>query len=352
VAPGAPRDPDVVLAGFAGWLRDQVPSDAVEVVGYERPAVGFSTETLLVDVGRAGADAEAGGPSERLVLKLPPPGPAIFPAYDFTLQARVQEAAAAAGIPAPVPVRVEQDTRWIGVPFLVMPRIAGHIVDEIPVLDRWLTDAAPDLNRTVHGHYLDIVAAINRIDWRDGLAGVVPRRDLAAELDHWRGYLAWSGDGAVLAPLLVDALEWCDEHRPASEAEPSLLWGDVRLGNVIFDESRAPVAVLDWEMATIGAAEHDLGWMFALDAIQRELLGRTVPGFLDHDAAVERYQARLGRPVRDLEWYEIFAMVRSASIMTRIAHLGEIAGRPLLLPIADNPVLQILRRRIAEAGPR
>ena len=43
----------------------------------------------------------------------------------------------------------------------------------------------------------------------------------------------------LLKVNLVDALDWCEAHRPSSEPEPSLLWGDVRLGNVIFDEARS-----------------------------------------------------------------------------------------------------------------
>jgi aminoglycoside phosphotransferase (APT) family kinase protein len=343
----AQRDPDAVLGGLVDWLRAQDPASGPEVVGYERPAVGFSTETVLVDV----RCEEAGEPSTRqLVLKLPPVGPAIFPTYDFALQASVQEAVAAAGVPAPAPVQVETDPRWIGVPFLVMPAVAGHIVDEIPVVDPWLTEAAPADNAFVHQHYIDIVATVNGIDWRScGLDGILPVRDDAAELAHWRAYLGWYGDGTRLAPILHEALDWCEAHRPQVEPDLSLLWGDVRLGNVIFDEQRRPVAVLDWEMASIGRAEHDLAWMLALDSIQRELIGRAVDGFLDRDDAVARYEGRLGRRVSDLAWYETFAMVRSGAIMTRIAHLRELAGRAAVLPVASNPVLDILARRIAES---
>jgi len=202
----------------------------------------------------------------------------------------------------------------------------------------------------VHGHFLDTIADIHRIDWRaHGLGEVVPARDNTAEIARWRDYLGWYGGGDVLVPALVDALDWCGSHRPEAEAEASLLWGDVRLGNVIFDEVGTPVAVLDWEMATIGAAEHDLAWTLILDAIQAELLGRRVAGFLDHDAAVARFEARQGRQVRDLGWYEIFAMVRSTAIMTRIAHLRDLAGEPGLFPIAENPLIGILERRIAAA---
>ena len=349
MAPGAPRLVEEVLAGFVAWLRDRGGPGPVELVGFERPSVGFSTETLLVDIGRGGAAGRPDG-VERLVLKLPPSGPAIFPAYDFELQRRVQEAAAAAGVPAPAPVQVEDDPRWLGSPFLVMPAVAGHIIDELPIRDHWLTRVDPALNATVHDRYLDVLADIHRLDWRGaGLAGVVPARDNAAEIAHWREYLGWYGEGAVLVPLLVEALDWCAARRPVSEPEASLLWGDVRLGNVVFDEARAPVAVLDWEMATLGAAEHDLAWTRTLEATQDELFGRTVPGFADPEAVLARYQVRLGRPVQELDWYEILALVRSTAIMTRVAHLRDLAGQPELFPMADNPILKILSRRLAEA---
>jgi aminoglycoside phosphotransferase (APT) family kinase protein len=342
------RDRDEVLAGFVAWLHQRDPQRVPELIGHERPPVGYSTETLLVDIRFADRDEHI----ERLVLKLPPAGPAIFPTYDFVAQARVQEAVAAAGIPAPVPVQVEHDPGWLGRPFLVMPAIAGHIVDELPLQDHWLTRAEPELSAVVHRHYIDLVADVNRIDWRAaGLGDVLAWRDNSGEIDHWRRYLGWYAEGDQPVALLGEALDWCANHQPASEPPASLLWGDVRLGNVIFDEARTPVAVLDWEMASIGAAEHDLAWLLALEDIPRELLGRSVTGFFDHDAVVARYQARLGRPVQDLHWYEILALVRSTAILTRIAHLDELAGRPVLFPPADHPVVAVLARRLSEATP-
>ncbi len=346
------RDTDAVLAGLVAWLAASVSVGEPEVVGVERPTVGYSTETILVDVSWPGAADRSGERlGERLVLKLPPAGDAIFPTYDFVAQGRVQDAVAAAGIPAPTPVRVELDETWMGTPFLVMPAVAGHIVGELPLFDRWLTDADADANARVHGCYLDAVADINRVDWRAaGLDRVLPARDNAAELAHWRRYLDWCAGEGEPWPTLVEALDWCAAHQPAGGPAPGLCWGDVRLGNVIFDDNRTPVAVLDWEMASIGAAEHDLAWLLTLEAIPRELLGRTVPGFLTHDEAVARYQARLGRPVIDLDWYEILALVRSSAILTRIAQLDGRAGRPVPFAPADHPILGILARRMAEAG--
>lgn len=342
------RDADEVLAGFGAWLTEREPGAAPELLGYDRPTVGFSSETYLIDVRRTGP---GGISDERLVVKLPPLGPAGFPAYDFAMQARVQEVVAAAGIPAPAPSVVELDERWVGAPFLVMPATCGHVIDQLPLRDHWLTKVDPALATTAHERYLDTIAAINRVDWRSaGLDEIVPARDNTAELAHWRSYLEWYADGADLIPALTEALDWCDSNRPPTEPEPSLLWGDVRLGNIVYDEQRAPAAVLDWEMASIGAAEHDIAWTLALDATQDELFGRSVPGFLDTDAALARYERQLGRPVQDRAWYEIFAMVRSIAIMSRIGYLHEQAGEPGPFPLADNPLIGFLERRIERAG--
>jgi aminoglycoside phosphotransferase (APT) family kinase protein len=54
-----------------------------------------------------------------------------------------------------------------------------------------------------------------------------------------------------------------------------------------------------------------------------------------------------GRPVRDLDWYETLAMVRSAAVMTRIGYLRRRAGEPPILPIDDNPILDLVKSRIA-----
>lgn len=327
------------LAGLAAWLDAQEPGATHEVVAVERPAAGYSSETALVDVRR-----ESG--LERLVVKLPPPGPAIFPAYDFALQARVQEAVAAAGIPAPAPARSEADERWLGAPFLVMPAVEGQIVGSVPAFDRRLTAAGAEASRALHTAFVHLVADVNRIDWRaTGLDGVLPHRDNAAELSYWRDYLGWYAGGEVLVPSLVTALDWCAAHQPRGEPEPALRWGDVRLENVILDDDLRPVAVLDWEMASLGAPEHDLAWLTTLQATQDALVGRRVDGFLDLDAVVAAYEARLGRPVQDLAWYEALAALRSTAILTRIAHLNDQRGEPNFFPIVDNPMLDLLAAR-------
>lgn len=343
------RDDDAILAGLESWLDATRPASTHTVTGHEVPSAGYSSRTMLVDLTRTD---DGGDHVEHIVLKAPPRDHAIFDRYDFAMQARVQEVAAEAGIPTASPASAEGDSRWIGAPFLVMPLVEGQIFGEVPALDRRLSRADPSVNESFHVRFLELVADINSIDWRAaGLDGVVPKRDNTAELAYWRHYLDWYAGGEALVPALNTALDWCGSTRPEDEPPPSLLWGDVRMGNVILDGDRNPLAVIDWEMATIGAAEHDLAWMLTLDATQEALMQQTVPGFLDHDACVARYESRIGRPVRALPWYEVLATIRSSAIMARIAHLNDLRGEPNYYPIDDNPILDLLDERIRAASP-
>ncbi|MGZ4800116.1 MAG: phosphotransferase family protein, partial [Acidimicrobiia bacterium] len=301
----AQRDLATMVPGLMRWLTERRGLDTVTVHG-QRPTAGLSSETLMVDATGTIEDRDY---SESLVVRLAPAGAGIFPEYDLALQARAQEAAAEHGIPAAVPVELELDPQWLGAPFLVMPVIEGHVGGELPIRDPWIMDA-PERQREISRHLYDTLATLHRVNWRAaGLECVLPHRDLDAELAYWARFLEWYADGEVVAPALVEALRWCAAHRPADEPPHSLLWGDVRLGNVIFDDERRVVAVLDWEMTTIGPAEHDVAWHLALESMQNELFGRGVPGFLDRDALLARYAARNGRALDDLEWFEIFSLV-------------------------------------------
>jgi aminoglycoside phosphotransferase (APT) family kinase protein len=318
----AGRDLDALRPGLERWLGRPVGD-------LRRAAAGFSCETLVVDDG--------------LVIRLPPQGEGIFPDYDLAQQAAVQAAVARAGVPVAGPARYEPDPSFLGAPFLAMPFAAGPIPGDFTAGDRWLTGLPGDGARsTVWRSFLDLLPAIHRADTE----GLGLRRGLATELAWWDGYLAWATDGAP-PPALAEALAWCAAHRPASEPPGGLLWGDVRLGNVVFDaDRRAPQAVLDWDMASVGPAEMDLAWFLALEAVQADLTGMTLPGFGTREAAVGVIEAALGRRLGDLGWYEVFALVRASAVSTRIALLFERAGRPSLFVPGRDPSLAAALARI------
>ena len=248
-----------------------------------------------------------------------------------------------------MPIVTEADPVWLGAPFTVMPRVEGHVIGEAPPFDRWLRGLGPERQAELHDHVLETLVLIHGAETGAAAAAGVPVRDDAAELAYWEEYLRWSADGAPL-PELVDALEWCRRHRPPRADAPMVLrWGDVRLGNIVFGDDLRPRAVLDWDMAAIGAPEHDLAWFTALDLVLATLTGRRVEGFPPRDEVIERYAALSGRALEHFDWYETLAVLRSTAILARIGVLMRAAGEQPAMPVAGSPMLDLLRSRTS--GP-
>jgi aminoglycoside phosphotransferase (APT) family kinase protein len=114
------------------------------------------------------------------------------------------------------------------------------------------------------------------------------------------------------------ALEWLRANEP-DDPRRVLLWGDARIGNIIFAGTR-PAAVIDWEMVTLGSPEEDLAWAVFLDRHHSE--GLSVPrleGFPSFEETVERYQEWSGFEVRNLHFWQVFAGFRFGVIMARLA---------------------------------
>jgi len=333
------RRPDQAVAdGLARWLAHRHGVGPVVIDQLRRPSSGYSSETVFAE---ASWSTERGPEHRSLVVRMPPAGIGTFDRHDLGAELEAQLAAAAAGVPVADP-EVESDPSWLGTPFMVMARVEGHIIGALAHLDRWLTgQSAADQGR-LFTNFIATLCTIHRSDV--SAAPNVPERSTADDLDFWAEYLDWSSDGDPV-PTLVDALDWCRRHRPTSQPDPALLWGDARFENMVIGDALEPVAVLDWDMASIGAPEHDLAWFTSLDLTMFHLFGQRPAGFPDRAATVALFEVHSGREVRDLEWYETLAMVRSTAIMTRIGYLRRQAGEPLLLPIDDNPILDLVRSR-------
>jgi aminoglycoside phosphotransferase (APT) family kinase protein len=319
------RDLDELRTGIERWLDRPVTT-------LVRPDPGYSCETVIVD--------------DDLVLRMPPAGDGIFPRYDLPQQAKVQDAAGAAGIPVAGPTRVERDPSFLGAPFVAMPFVAGAIPAAFTPADPWLNDLATDAERrTVWEGFLDVAVAIHRtpVDELDLRAG------LNQELDEWDEYARWSTDGSPPAAL-ADVLLWCRTHRPTAEPPVGLLWGDVRFENVIFDpETARPAAVLDWDMASVGPFELDLGWFLALGHVQ-DAFAAPPAGFGTHDEAIARVEAQLGRELHDIGWYEVFALARASAIATRITVLQQRAGQHPMFGLGEDPTITAALDQIDRLG--
>lgn len=360
----APRERDLerTRKDLAAWLSTRLPEARdLEVGPLEGPGTtGFSSDTLMFE---ARWRADAGVERRELVARLRPTGFGIFPEYDVGRQFRIQRALqdAETGVPVAPMHWLETDERFLGVPFYVMGRVEGRIPTDNPTYHAggWLTEVEPAEREALWWSGLEVLARIHRLDW-GGLGLDLPGAAYAAhagaaldgQLAYWERYLDWLG-GPVLE-LAAPALERLRGSRPRPEGPAALSWGDSRIGNMIFRDGRCR-AVLDWEMAGLAPPEMDLGWWLFMDHHHSAGVGAPrLPGFPDRAATVARYAEHLGRPVRDLPWYELFAAFRFTAIMARVGQQLRHYG---LLPAdsdfeTHNTSSRLLESMLADAGRR
>jgi aminoglycoside phosphotransferase (APT) family kinase protein len=331
------RDPEELRAGLTRWLTESRGGE-VTVGPLARPEAGLSTDTLFVD-------ARSTSGEEELVVRLPPLGGGLFPEYRLDHQARVQQLLAGYPVPVADPVVYVAEPQWLGAPFMVMPKVPGRVLLASPsFLSRsWLKEATEAEQSLLFDGFLSVLARLHQLD-SEPFAFLGAAYTVSEHLDHARSYLAWASDDEPPPAFLDDALDWCARHVPPHEPEPSVLWGDVQLVNAVFDDHFRVAAVLDWEMSSLGPAEIDVGWFFALHDMTAAQVGSDLPGFPTRSDGLARYEELLGRRLDELQWYEVFALLRSGSIMVRIARLLARRGVDASWLTTGNPVAAALDR--------
>jgi aminoglycoside phosphotransferase (APT) family kinase protein len=344
------RDPGLTCSLLQGWLRDRLPRARDLIVsGLRTPSgSGFSGETLLFDAEWTERGVRR---QESLVARVAPTAYRLFPEPRFEDQCRVMRILSReTDLPLPAVRWFEAGTDPLGAPFVVMDQVAGQVPGDMPTYHQegWVVEASPADRARMWWGALDVLARIHRLDV-DAL-GVrfvdrpeLGRTGLDQHLGYYERFLAWAGAGEL--PDARAALDWLRANQPDETEPPCLLWGDARIGNVIFRDFE-PRAVLDWEMVTLGQPEMDLAWFLYFDRQTSEGYATArLAGFPSREETVARYERLLGRPMRDLAYHEVFAALRLAVIMARMGVLFEEFG--LLPPGSDfattNTAARLLR---------
>lgn len=320
------RDRELTRATLQDWLRGKLPAARnVEVSGVQVPASnGFSAETLMFDA--TWQEPGGGSRKDRLVAKVAPTGFQIFPEPRFAEQFRLLQILAGTTIPVPAVHWHEPDPGVLGAPFYVMTRVDGDVPTDMPPYHTggWLTEVSPAERERIWWAGVGVLTQVHELDVGTlGLefvdqAGFGPT-GLRQRLAYYEHYLNWAYEGSV--PVAQAALRWLQEHRPAETRPPVLLWGDSRIGNIIFSGGQA-AAVLDWEMATLGQPEEDLAWFLLLDRHHSEGVGvQRLPGFPDAASTIARYEQLSGRSLTDMDYYEVLSAMKFAVVMARIGQL-------------------------------
>ena len=308
---------------FEAWLRRQLPDarDLVLTPLVAPTSSGFSNETLLCEAKWT----ESGAPKrESLVVRIQPIGYQVFPEYDMGLQFRTMRLLAPTDVPVPRALWLEtEDVSIFGAPFYVMAKVEGRVPTDQPpyTVGGWLLETTPAEQRAIFLGGFEAMARIHKLDLEETGFGFLRKpgfaNGLEQELAFYERYFEWAAAGRE-QPIAEAAWSWLQKNKPSGEPE-GLVWGDARIGNIIFDGTKL-AAVLDWEMVTCGSPEKDIGWAVFLDRHHTEGLGAPrVPGFPSYDECMAYYESRTGHRVKHLHYYQVFAGFRFACVMMRIA---------------------------------
>jgi aminoglycoside phosphotransferase (APT) family kinase protein len=288
----------VVEGGLAGPLHARV------IPG------GRSNLTYDVDDGR-----------HRWVLRRPPLGHVLETAHDMGREFRVLRALAGTPVPVPPVVTECADPTVIGAPFYVMEHVDGVILRTDEQLEG-LTSAQAE---ALAGALVDVLAELHLVDpERVGLGDFGrPQGYLERQLRRWAKQFAASHSRDL--PSLGVLAEHLGAAIPRSQ-RGCTVHGDYRLDNVILDSASVGriLAVLDWEMATLGDPLTDLGLLLMYwdgwSGIENPIT--STPGdhaaFPGRDVLAARYAERTGLDLSDLDWYLGFAFYKLAVILEGI----------------------------------
>ena len=257
----------------------------------------------------------------------------MFPEYNLELQKQCMELVRAhTDVPAPEVPYAETDAQWLGSPFIVMKRVDGVPPLDVPpyVFGGWVMDATPeDRSRMQRNAVRRARAAARdharrRTTSRSSCDPSTATTALDQQLGYQRWYYDWAREGASY-PLIERTFEWLEAHRP-DEDRTVFNWGDSRIGNMLWRDFE-PVAVLDWEMATVGPPRGRR----RVDDLPAQRSSRTSrpasrcpasPTSWTGPRSSQTYEELSGHALQDLEWFEVYAALRFAIVSIRTSTRG------------------------------
>ncbi|MFV0299173.1 MAG: phosphotransferase family protein [Hyphomicrobiaceae bacterium] len=234
---------DLDTAALTAWLRAKLPDQ--DGLTTDRIGGGQSNPTWFVTFGAA-----------RMVLRKKPAGPILKGAHAIEREFRVLRALASTEVPVPRALWLEEDETILGTPFYLMERLDGRVfadngLEGVSVADR--RDMYLDTART-----LARLHALRPEDVGLGDFGR-PGNYFQRQIDRWSGQYRKSTGPRI--PALDRLIEWLPENLPPDDGAISIAHGDFRIGNMMFHPTEPRViAVLDWELATLGHPLADLGY--------------------------------------------------------------------------------------------
>ena len=284
-------------------------------------------DVALIAGGKSNLTYRVACDAGEVVLRRPPLGKLLPTAHDMAREHRVLAALEGTAVPVPRVLHLGDGDGPLGAPFYVMERVLGHVCrNDLPP---GYAETA-EQRAAIGAALVDAVADLHRVDPAAvGLADFGrPAGFMERQLRRWSQQ--WDASKTAELPALDALRDELVRTRP-EHAAAAIVHGDYRLDNTVLHPTVAGrvVAVLDWEMSTLGDPLADLGsllayWSAAGDGPVR-VAARIVPpvtaqdGFPTRAEVVARYAQRTGFDVTHVGWYEAFAFFKLAVVCQGIA---------------------------------
>lgn len=287
---------------------------AKHVAGFDGPV-----EARKFDVGQSNPTYLLRAGSGDYVLRRKPDGVLLKSAHAVDREFRVQRALAGTSVPVPPMLALCEDDSVIGSMFYVMGHVAGR-----SFVDPSMPDLSPSERGAVVGEMARVLAAIHAVDVEAvGLGDYGPPGNYyERQLGRWTKQYRASETGEI--PAIEALIDWLGAHMPPDDGQRVLVHGDYRIDNMLFSvEGVECLAVLDWELSTLGHPYADLAgvimqWQLPPGTEGRGLAGvdRAAAGLPSDAGFVADYCARRGiAGIEGFGYYVAFAFFRMAAIL-------------------------------------
>jgi aminoglycoside phosphotransferase (APT) family kinase protein len=266
-------------------------------------------------------------PAARFVMRKKPSGTLLQSAHQVEREYRIIKALAATDVPVPRVHLLCEDIDVIGTAFFVMDYVAGRIFR-----DPLMPDSSREERAACYDSMNDVLARLHKVDFRAVGLGDFGRPAAYVERQVARWSKQYEASKTEEIPEMDRLIERLARHIPPDET--TIAHGDYRMENIIFDPSEPRViAVLDWELSTLGHPLSDLGWAcrpyhcpHGIDGVLSfQDVDRTSPGIPSEKEFVASYCERVGRSgVPDWMFFVAFSFFRAAAIAQGIAMRAKI----------------------------
>ncbi len=319
------RDVTTLPAVMSQWLATVMPGGTAPDVTVESgiDSNGMSSETIVL----TGKWEEDGQPVEQKWVARVAPSTEdvpVFPTYRLDHQFDViRMVGELTDVPVPRVRWMEDTGEVLGTPFFLMDHVDGIVPPDVMPYTfggNWFADAPAEKRRELQDSTVEVLTKLHSIPDADTTFGFLTEVDPPGDTPL-RRHFGWLKDWYAFAvpdigrsSLVERSLAWLEENFPTEVAagQPVLAWGDSRIGNVLYQDFR-PVAVLDWEMATVGPRELDVAWIVFAHMVFQELAGLAgLPGLPDvmrEEDVRSTYQELTGAVLGDLNWFYVYSGV-------------------------------------------